>query len=81
MNGREIPSPTVHGERIVDDSFLLLFNAHHEPCEFVLPPVRYGRRWILELSTEDPDAAPVEHPARARVSMESRSILVLRRGG
>jgi isoamylase len=81
MNGQEIPSLTVHGERIVDDSFLLLFNAHHEPCEFVLPPVRYGRRWVLELSTEDPDAAPVEHPARARVSVESRSILVLRRGG
>src|SRR5262245_32686633 len=81
MNGQEIPSPTEHGERIVDDSFLLLFNAHHEPCEFVLPPVRYGRRWVLELSTEDPDAAPAEHSARARVSMESRSILVLRRGG
>jgi isoamylase len=81
LNGQEIPSPTEHGDRIVDDSFLLLFNAHHESCDFVLPPTRYGRRWTTELSTSEPDAASAEHPARARVAVESRSTLVLRRAG
>ncbi len=81
LNGQELPSPRENGERVVDDSFLLLFNAHHEASEFVLPAIRYGRRWVLELSTDDPDAGPTEHAARARAWVESRSIIVLRRDG
>jgi glycogen operon protein len=79
LNGREIPTPDDDGERIVDDSFLLLFNAHHEPSGFTLPPVRFGRRWALELSTDDPGAAAAEFAARDAVPVESRSIVVLRR--
>jgi len=79
LNGREIPTPTDDGERVVDDSFLLLFNAHHERGEFTLPPLRFGRRWVLELSTDDPDAAAAEFAAREGVPVESRSIVVLRR--
>ena len=30
------------GQRITDDSFLLLFNAHNEPVEFRLPDQRFG---------------------------------------
>ena len=37
---RRRPGP--HGEPIVDDSFLLLFNAHHEDCTFTLPRRRFG---------------------------------------
>ncbi len=37
LNGRAIPSPNERGEPIVDDSFYLMFNAHHEPLEFTLP--------------------------------------------
>ena len=35
---RRSTTPDGTGERIVDDSFLLLFNAHHEDVEFTLPP-------------------------------------------
>ena len=43
LNGAEIPSRTEHGEEIVDDSFLLLFNAQLEPVTFTLPdaPLRH----------------------------------------
>ena len=37
LNGRGIPDRNEIGERIVDDSFLLLINAHHEPVTFTLP--------------------------------------------
>ena len=30
------------GEEYTDDSFLLLFNAHHEPVVFTVPPSRWG---------------------------------------
>ena len=48
LNGQEIPSRTPHGEEIVDDSFLLLFNAHFEPVTFTLPTRRFGSGAILE---------------------------------
>ena len=48
---------------------LLLFNSHHEPVTFLLPPRRFGQRWKLELSTAEPDIAEGElnFPARAEV--------------
>jgi isoamylase len=81
LNGREIATPGPHGEDIVDDSFVILFNAHDEDRTFVLPRQRVGRRWCLELSTAVPEIEPggVEYEARAEVAVMSRSILVLKR--
>ena len=59
---RSARAPT-HGEEIVDDSFLLLFNAHFEPVEFTLPTRRFGARWELELATGTRSTA---RSARAR---------------
>ena len=56
LNGREIPTPGPRGEVIVDDTFMVLFNAHSEDREFLLPRRRFGTQWALELSTADPDA-------------------------
>jgi isoamylase len=81
LNGREIIAPGPHGERIEDDSFLLLFNAHHEDRVFSLPNRRFGRRWTLELTTADPDAAPgsAGYDARSELNLTARSITVLKR--
>src|SRR5690606_651311 len=43
LNGQEIPSPGPRGERIIDDSFLILLNAHHEELDFTIPPKEWGR--------------------------------------
>jgi isoamylase len=80
LNGEAIAEPTTRGEPILDDSFLLLFNAHHEDMAFTVPKEIYGERWEAVIDT----AAPVisDRPsARAGepVSVEARSILVLRR--
>ena len=37
LNGDAIAEPDSRGQRIVDDSFILCFNAHHESIEFTLP--------------------------------------------
>lgn len=81
LNGAEIPTPGPHGEEIADDSFLLLFNAHGEDRVFMLPPRRFGARWALELSTDDPAAEPgsAAYGARTEVPVTSRSIVVLKR--
>jgi glycogen operon protein len=81
LNGAEIPTPGPHGEEIVDDSFLLLFNAHPEDRVFMLPPRRFGARWAFELSTVVPEAEPGStlFGARTEVPVPSRSIVVLKR--
>jgi isoamylase len=82
LNGDEIPTRTRQGVHVTDESFLILFNSHHEAVTFRLPPRRFGQRWKLELSTAEPDADEGEHnfTARSEVTVEGRSIVVLRRG-
>jgi glycogen operon protein len=79
LNGGELDEQTVKGEPVLDDSFLLLFNAHYEDVEFILPNPSFGRRWRLELSTADPDAQAGARSAAARepVLVAARSLLLL----
>jgi glycogen operon protein len=81
LNGNEFPYRGRHGERIVDDSFLLLINGYHEDMTFVLPGRRYGKTWALELSTADPEAAPgsLTTDARRPHEVKARSVTVLKR--
>jgi len=81
LNGEEIASPDRQGHRVVDDSFLLLFNAHYEDREFKIPAGRYGRRWVSELRTDDPDGEPGDVTAGAGevMTVPSRSLILLRR--
>jgi isoamylase len=81
LNGEEIAAPDTEGERILDESFLLLFNAHHEDCSFKLPNRRFGESWTLVLTTADPHAQPGSLIAAAReeVGVTSRSVMLLRR--
>ena len=79
LNGEELRTVTAHGEPLHDVSFLILFDAHHEPTDFKLPRARFGRHWEVTLSTADPNAEPASIAAREVVTVESRSLLVLRR--
>jgi isoamylase len=78
LNGEEIPTRTPEGERVADDSFLLLFNAHAEAVTFTLPSRRLGSSWVLAWST-DPGAGAGPYAHRTPVDVASRSIVVLRR--
>ena len=81
LNGQEIPYPDARGQRIVDDSFLLLVNGHHEEVDLRVPSPRYGAEWALELSTAEPEALPGAWTAapRATVACPGRSLTVLKR--
>jgi glycogen operon protein len=78
LNGRGISGMDARGERIIDDSFLLVFNAHYEEIDFTLPPTEYGARWqpVLDTSVATPaEAKPVD--ADSIVVVPGRSLLVL----
>jgi isoamylase len=81
LNGAEIPTVSAQGAPVIDDTFLILFNADAEDIVFTLPAVSYGRRWAHELSTAEPDlpSGSEVFPARGVVAVEHRSLVVLRR--
>jgi glycogen operon protein len=81
LNGEGIQSPDPRGERVVDESFYVLFNAHHEPLQFTLPKRDWGDEWVVVLDTarSTPEAEEQRQKAGQEVSVESRSLKVLRR--
>ena len=80
LNGEAIDAPDARGERVVDDSFLLCFNAHDEGVEFVTPDDDYAQEWSVEIDTNDPvGAADQVVPAGATVEVPARSLLILRK--
>ncbi|MFD9118610.1 glycogen debranching protein GlgX [Streptomyces bottropensis] len=81
LNGNAISEPGARGERIADDSFLLMVNASAEPLEFVVP-VNHGPQWQMVVDTGREDAVPADGPkvaAGERVSLVDRSLVVFRR--
>jgi glycogen operon protein len=79
LNGEALPDPDRRGQRLRDDSFLLLFNGHHEDVTFVLPKREFGRRWATDLTTvSDPKVAKPKS-AGTKVPVAGRSVVVLRR--
>ena len=82
LNGMAISEPGPRGERITDDTFLLLFNAAEQVVDFTVPAAEYGDQWLLELDTADPQPPPgdpdVVKPGDA-IALTSRSLRLLRR--
>jgi isoamylase len=81
LNGDAIPDPGPHGERIVDDSFMLLFNAAHEQVTFTLPSEGWAAEWTAVIDTTDPllDEGTIFMKAEEEVVLEAISVLLLRR--
>jgi isoamylase len=81
LNGEGIASPDTRGERVIDDSFYLLFNAHHESLPFRIPKKEWGTEWRVVLDTEKALPEEEEQPYRPgdEIPVESRSVKVLRR--
>ncbi len=81
LNGNAFPYPDARGRTIVDDSFIVLVNGHHEDVDVRMPSPRYGAEWAVELSTAEPEveAGAWTVEARRNVLCPSRSITVLKR--
>jgi len=78
LNGKGIHTVHADGSAVVDDSFYLIFNAHHEPLDFKLPPSKYGKKWEMVLNTatgEDPSAT---FDPEAAVKADARSLLLFK---
>ncbi|MBD2013814.1 glycogen debranching protein GlgX [Microcoleus sp. FACHB-53] len=81
LNGQEIPARGSKGERIIDDDFLLFFNAHYETVEFTLPEGLRDRQWGVVIDTKEPRFLSEEQvfTDTQEVPVTGRSLVVLRR--
>ncbi|MYX34631.1 MULTISPECIES: glycogen debranching protein GlgX [unclassified Streptomyces] len=82
LNGSAISEPGDRGERIGDDSFLLMFNAWHEPLDFVVP-VNHGKEWQVVVDTQRPEGVAPGSGRKVtqgdRLRLADRSMVVLQR--
>ena len=62
---------------MVDDSFVLFFNAHHEPLTFTVPRT-CGELWSAVLDTSADTCGAGAVPAGAVIQVNGRTLLVLR---
>jgi glycogen operon protein len=77
LNGGGLPEKNYLGEDTVDDNFLLLFNAYHEPITFTLPPEQYGKKWELVIDTFDPKISATDCAAGLTIEAQPNSFLLL----
>ena len=78
LNGDEIPSHDRDGNPIEGRSFLLLFNAHHEPLAFTVPD-GLGDEWETVIGSDPEADYPASNQPGDRLEINSRSLLILRR--
>ena len=77
LNGSDIPESDWYGNQMVDNDFILIFNAHYEPIMFTLPDERYGKKWRLVVDTHNPKGPELNYEAGFAITAQSRSFLLL----
>jgi glycogen operon protein len=80
LNGSGINEKDIRGRLVVDDDFLMCFNAHYEPIVFRVPTDFYANEWAGELDTAHPTgSSTVSAKAGSALLVRERSLLVLRK--
>ena len=77
LNGSDIPEADWYGNQMVDNNFILIFNAHYEPIMFTLPDEQYGKKWRLIVDTHNPKGPELNYEAGFAITAQSRSFLLL----
>ncbi len=79
ISGDALDAIDTRGEPIVDDTFVILLNGHHEPIDFMLPAHRRGVRWEAVLDTHVPDGQPPPKLFKGGqpYPLDGRSVVVL----
>lgn len=76
--GKGIHALGPKGEQITDDSFYLIFNAHHDALPFKLPSEKFGKTWTKVIDTSNSKIEPQgEYKAQEEITVAGRSIILL----
>jgi glycogen operon protein len=79
LSGQAVDEVDERGQRVQDDNFLLLMNAHHEEIPFVLPGVTSNSGWvaILDTSCQTSNQADSFYSGGASYPLQARSLALL----
>jgi isoamylase len=77
LNGNGIRGLDATGHPIIDDHFLLYFNAGMEDVEIVLPADEYAEAWevVIDTAAAQIDSQPL--PAGHKLTLDGHSVMVL----
>src|SRR3984957_4692590 len=78
LSGSSVDEVDERGQRLTDDNFLLLLNAHHEEVPFSLPTVASGMVWTTQIDTfcrEECSRAP-QYDGNATYALKARSFVL-----
>jgi isoamylase len=78
LNGHGIAGADARGQDLVDDHFLLYFNAAADDVPLTLPPEEYADAWDVVIDTGDVRRRKGPMRAGVRSKIAGRSVLVLR---
>jgi isoamylase len=78
LNGEAINERDRRGQRVTDDSFLLLFNGQGDPIDWTLPK-QWGQWWEVIIETADTERAGERVEESATLPVVGRSVVILRR--
>lgn len=78
INGHGIHSTTYEGAPVVDDSFFIIFNAHHDALDFTLPDQKFGRRWkkIVDTAQIEDNGESINYEHDAVVEVPGRTAML-----
>ncbi len=79
LNGRGIRSRGKRGEKIMDNSFYIMFNASHESVDYILPDEEYAPEWKLVFDTRNSDFYTHEEGFKpgSTYKVEERSVVLM----
>ena len=78
LNGHGISGVDMRGRPITDVNFIVYFNSNPEPVKCKLPPARYGRLWEEILDTAGKHSDGQVRKARSSLTLDGKSMVVLR---
>ncbi|HET6563202.1 MAG TPA: glycogen debranching protein GlgX [Marmoricola sp.] len=78
LNGHGIAGLDATGHEILDDHFLLYFNASADDVAVTLPPAEFSERWDVVIDSAAAKTEDAPHAAGAAFELAGRSLVVLR---
>lgn len=79
LHGDAMDELDEHGERVLDDTFLILLNASHEPVRFKLPPTETPWERLLDTAAGKEPASGQRQDGGSEFDLEARCLVLFRR--
>ncbi|TWR26003.1 glycogen debranching protein GlgX [Mucilaginibacter achroorhodeus] len=78
LNGMGLHTVNNVGEPVTDDDFYVIFNAHYEQLEYHIPDVLVNKKWEIILDTSNDETTDQPLAKKEVITVEGRSVIVLR---